>query len=273
MITDKMKLPDLDYFKELPEALVREFRDNGHTLTRGLLNPSEVSAYHDIIVEAAHSYNTEKRKIEDRDTYGKAFLQVMNLWRSDERVRKFVMAKRFGKIAADLMGVSNVRIYHDQALFKEAGGGHTPWHQDQYYWPVDTKNTITMWMPLVDITIDMGMLTFASGSHKKGNVFDFEISDKSESFYTGYVKDQQFIISRANEMKAGDATWHYGYTMHSAPANNSGVMREVMTIIYLADGARITQPKNQWQDADLKTWMMDLPVGSVVDTELNPLVL
>ena len=106
--------------------------------------------------------------MEDRDTYGKAFLQIMNLWARDEKVRKFVMAKRFAKIAADLLGVKNVRIYHDQALFKEPGGGPTPWHQDQYYWPIDTHNTITMWMPLVDINVDMGMLTFASGSHKTG---------------------------------------------------------------------------------------------------------
>ena len=42
-------------------------------------------------------------------------------------------------------------LYHDQALFKEPGGGPTPWHQDQYYWPFDTDKTITMWMPLVEV--------------------------------------------------------------------------------------------------------------------------
>ena len=72
------------------------------------------------------------------------------------------------------MGVENVRIYHDQALFKEPGGGPTPWHQDQYYWPIDNNNTITMWMPLVDIDVDMGMLTFCFGrSFDKGSIFDF----------------------------------------------------------------------------------------------------
>jgi hypothetical protein len=50
-------------------------------------------------------------------------------------------------------------------------------------------------------------------------------------------------------------------------------MREVITIIYLADGAKVTEPQNKFQQADLKTWMMDTPVGSTIDTELNPLVL
>jgi ectoine hydroxylase-related dioxygenase (phytanoyl-CoA dioxygenase family) len=44
------------------------------------------------------------------------------------------------------------QIYHDQALLKESGGGITPRHQDQHYWPLDTADAVTMWMPLVDVT-------------------------------------------------------------------------------------------------------------------------
>ena len=39
--------------------------------------------------------------MDQRDTYGKAFLQTMNLWESDEDVRKFVFARRFARIAAE----------------------------------------------------------------------------------------------------------------------------------------------------------------------------
>lgn len=272
-MTTETKLPDLSHPFAVPESQIEDFRRDGHTLTRGLLSQQEVSAYRNVLVGAAEKYNTEKRKMEDRDTYGKAFLQIMNLWRNDANVKKFVMAKRFAKLAADLLGVENVRIYHDQALFKEPGGGPTPWHQDQYYWPIDTMNTVTMWMPLVDINVDMGMLTFASGSHKKGRIFNFEISDESEKAYADYVSDQDFPITRATEMKAGDATWHYGFTIHNAPGNHSSSMREVMTIIYLADGARVHEPQNSWQKNDLATWMMNTPVGEKIDTELNPLVL
>lgn len=266
-------LPDLNDFKPIPEEQIQQFREEGHTLTPGLLSPGEIAVYHNVISSAALKYNTEKRKLEERDTYGKAFLQIMNLWRHDENVRKLVLSKRLAKVAADLLGVKNVRIYHDQALFKEPGGGPTPWHQDQYYWPIDTHDTITMWMPLVDINVDMGMLTFASGSQKNGSIFDYEISDESESEFDKYVHEKQFKISRANTMKAGDATWHYGFTIHNAPGNNSDIMREVFTIIYIADEAKITQPTNSYQEADLKTWLLSKEVGSPADSELNPLVL
>lgn len=266
-------LPQLDDFKKLPEDNIREFRESGHTLVKQVLSKEEIAAYRPVIVGAADHYNTETRKLQDRDTYGKAFLQIMNLWRNDEDVKKYVLAKRMAKIAADLMGVENVRLYHDQALFKEPGGGPTPWHQDQYYWPIDTNNTVTMWMPLVDIDVDMGMLTFASGSYKEGSVFNFEISDESETAYNNYVKEHNFPISRANTMKAGDATWHRGFTMHQAPGNNSNTRREVMTIIYLADGARVTPYKNEWQKNDHFKWLMGVPIGEVIDSELNPKLL
>src|SRR3569833_1247474 len=227
MATNTAQLPELDDLKKVPADNIQEFAEKGHTLIRGILSSKEIAAYEPVIVGAAERYNTERRKMQDRDTYGKAFLQIMNLWRVDENVKKFVMAKRLGKIAADLMGVENVRIYHDQALFKEPGGGPTPWHQDQYYWPIDTNNTITMWMPLVNIAVDMGMLTFASGSFKNGAVFDFEISDESESAFDEYVAEKKFPVTRAQTMKAGDATFHRGKTKHIAPGNKSDKMREV----------------------------------------------
>lgn len=273
MKTSQIDLPLLNDRKKVDKLHIDEFREKGHTLITGILNKDEVAAYREILVEAANKHNTEKRKMEERDTYGKAFLQIMNLWLADEQVKKFVLAKRFAGIAADLLGVSNVRIYHDQALFKEPGGGPTPWHQDQYYWPIDTHNTITMWMPLVDINVEMGMLTFASGSHKKGRVFNYEISDKSEDEFNNYVKDQQFPVSRATTMNAGDATFHYGYTIHNAPGNHSDTMREVMTIIYVADGARITEPQHKYQENDHKTWLMGKPIGGLIDSELNPILL
>src|SRR5215217_1288476 len=249
-VMSTIKLPELKEQHAISAAQAAAFRENGHVLIPGVLLENEVPLFREVIKSAADQYNTEKRDLEERDTYGKAFLQIMNLWEVDEGVKQYTLAKRLGKIAADLLGVENVRIYHDQALFKEPGGGPTPWHQDQYYWPLDTPNTVTMWMPLIDIDVDMGMLTFATGSHKKGVIFNYEISDESDQEYEKYVKDNDFPIARSATMRAGDATWHYGNTIHSAPGNKSDQMREVMTVIYMAADARVSEPKNQWQVND-----------------------
>lgn len=263
-------LPDLSREYPLRQDQIAGFQANGHILLPGVLNAAEIAAYRPVINDAAYRYNTERRKMEDRDTYGKAFLQIMNLWRRDEQVAQFTLAKRLAGIAARLLGAQSVRLYHDQALYKEAGGGITPWHQDQYYWPVDTPRTITMWMPLIDIAEDMGMLTFASRSHKDGAVGSLAISDESESSLSSYIAGKGYPVARPSHMSAGDASWHYGWTLHSAPGNNSRSTREVMTIIYVADGAKITSPANDFQENDRQTWLAGLEPGSLVDSPLNP---
>jgi ectoine hydroxylase-related dioxygenase (phytanoyl-CoA dioxygenase family) len=211
--------------------------------------------------------------MEERDTYGKAFLQIMNLWVRDEAVKRYVLARRFAKIAAELMGVSGVRLYHDQALFKEAGGGPTPWHQDFYYWPLDSDRSVTMWMPLVDVSEAMGAMTFASGSQRDGYIAALEISDESEDFFENLVKERGYSLTSAGAMAAGDATFHAGATLHSAPGNASDRPREVMTVIYFADGIRIMpEPdnKNRWND--LEAWLPGVKPGELAASPLNPLL-
>jgi ectoine hydroxylase-related dioxygenase (phytanoyl-CoA dioxygenase family) len=267
-----MNAPDLSADYALTKDQINQFQNNGHILLRNLASRDEVNFYRKAILDGVEKLNTERRKMEDRDTYGKAFLQIFNLWRQNDILRKFVLAKRFAHVAAKLMGVDRVRLYHDQALFKEPGGGHTPWHQDQYYWPLDTNNTITMWMPLVDINSDMGIMRFASGTHTLGSVTSKEISDDSESFFDDFVKDNKFNVTGANSMTAGDATFHSGWTLHNAPGNKSPKMREVMTIIYFADKTRVLKPDHDHRKKDHEVWLMSVPPGQLAESELNPLI-
>jgi ectoine hydroxylase-related dioxygenase (phytanoyl-CoA dioxygenase family) len=242
-------------------------------LLRSVATADEIAIFETAIREAGFRHNTENRGIEERDTYGKAFLQTTNLWTRDVAVKKFVFSQRFAQAAADLLGVEKVRIYHDQALFKEPGGGITPWHQDQYYWPLDTDRTITMWMPLVDIDESMGMIRFASGSHMKGSIGSQGISDESQETYDAFVHEQQFEIAKATSMKAGDATFHLGWTIHGAGENRSeSRLREVMTIIYFADGAQVAKPQNENQIADLNAWLGGKEPGTLADGPLNPVL-
>lgn len=267
-----MNAPDLSADYALSKDQIDQYKNNGHILLRNLASTDEVEFYRNAILDGVQKLNTEKRKMEDRDTYGKAFLQIFNLWRQNETLRKFVLAKRFAHVAAKLMGVDRVRLYHDQALFKEPGGGHTPWHQDQYYWPLDTNNTVTMWMPLVDINSDMGIMKFASGTHTLGSVTSKEISDDSEKFFDDYVRNNNYNVQGATAMKAGDATFHAGWTLHNAPGNNSQKMREVMTIIYFADKTRVLEPDHDHRKKDHQVWLMSVPPGQYAESELNPLI-
>ena len=251
---------------------INSFQVDGHILLREVARAEEITFYRPVIQQASYRYSTEKRSLKERDTYGKAFLQITNLWEKDEIVKKFVFAHRFAQIAADLLGVEKVRLYHDQALFKEPNGGRTPWHQDQFYWNLDTDKTITMWMPLVDVSEKMGLMSFAYCSHREKMIENIPISNDSEDFYKEFIRQKGFSVSNPEPMKAGDATFHAGWTIHSAGKNDSERMREAFTIIYFADGARITAPVNEFQKADHERWLKGIEVGALANGGLNPVL-
>jgi hypothetical protein len=263
-------LPDLRGDYSLQREQVDEFRDKGHTCVRSLAKPSEVDDYRPIIEAAVRAHAREARPLEERDTYGKAFLQVPNLWRVDDRVARFVRARRFARVAAELLGAAGVRLYHDQALFKEARGGRTPWHRDQYYWPLDGEQTITMWMPLVDVPLTIGTMTFASGSHRRADLGAHHISDKSDAAFAAAIAALGLPLETHGALAAGDATFHAGWTLHSAPPNPTGALRSVMTVIYFADGLRVVEPGNRGQQLDLALWLPGLRPGDLAASELNP---
>jgi ectoine hydroxylase-related dioxygenase (phytanoyl-CoA dioxygenase family) len=266
-------LPELSDTYPLTSEQTAAYQRDGHILLRGVCTPEEAEAWRAIITRVTYGHNTNTLPMEERTTYAKAFIQVGNLWGKEETVKHFVLARRFAQIAGELMGVDRVRLYHDQALYKEAGGGHTPWHQDQNYWPMDTDKTITMWMPLVDISPEMGTMTFASGSHRKGSLTELLISDESEQEYQRLIAERGFPLAQMPAMRAGDATFHAGWTLHGAPGNASDTDREVMTIIYFADGVRILNPiDSPARQNDFDAIFPGGTPGGPAESALTPLV-
>lgn len=252
-------------------SLTDEQRD-GHILLRGICAPEDIAAYRRVISDAAERHNKEQRALEDRDTYGKAFLQTINLWVNNEDVKKFVFARRFAKIASQLMDVDGVRLYHDQALFKEPGGGPTPWHQDQQYWPLDTDHTITMWMPLVDAAQEMGTMRFASGSHRTGYLGNIPISDKSEETFSRFIEERGYAVAPSGAMRAGDATFHSGWTLHSASGNSASTLRKAMTIIFYEDGTRLSNFDDPSRRSGRDAYFPDRSPSEPAIGELSPLL-
>lgn len=265
-------LPALDEAHPLPEEAVQSFRVDGHVTLRGLASPDEVAAHRPAIVEAGPRGLFDRRPLAERDTYGRAFLQMFNLWTLDARVRAFVHARRFARVAAELMGVEGVRLYHDQALFKEPGGGFTPWHQDQFYWPLATEHTITLWLPLVEVTPEMGPMTFASGSHRLGKLCELAIGDASEAVFSRAVEAHGLACTEAEFFAPGDASFHAGWTLHRAPPNRTERMREVMTIIYFADGTRVGPLDHPNRRFDRDAWLPGCEPGALAASPRNPVL-
>ena len=247
------------------------FRENGFIKLKNVLSSEVIQYMNETISTEVVRLNTQHLPIEERDTYGKAFLQIMNIWTRSATVKEIVFSKRLAKIAADLMGVDGVRMYHDQALFKEPGGGHTPWHADQYYWPLSNDNTVTAWIPLQKTGLELGPVEFSAGSQQLQEGRTLKISDDSEAVIQKKLTLHDFK-KIVEPFDAGEVSFHSGWVFHRAGANKTNTMRKVMTVIYMEKDMRLEEPVNENQQADWDTWCPGAVVGEVIDTPLNPIL-
>jgi ectoine hydroxylase-related dioxygenase (phytanoyl-CoA dioxygenase family) len=257
-------------YKLSPEQIAR-FQRDGYIKLKDVFDLDVLDYYGKEISRLMRELNTNNMPIEQRTTYGKAFLQIMNLWRASNVVKEFVLGKRLGKIASDLLKTEGVRLYHDQALYKEAGGGYTPWHVDQFYWPLATEKTVTAWIPLHAVPLENGPLMFSVGSQQIKIGRDLEISDDSEEKIDAQLKLSNLPVDET-PFDLGEVSFHLGYTFHRAGPNKLPRAREVMTIIYMDSAMRLADPKNKQQKGDWEMWCNSAKIGEVIDTPTNPVI-
>ena len=262
---------DLDTAYALDDRYVEAFREQGFVRLGQVLSSETLAAYGPEISRLTLELTREKRPLAERGTYAQAFLQVTNLWQRSELVREFVFSKRLARLAAELLGTRAVRLYHDQSLYKEPGGGITPAHADQFYWPLASDRTVTAWIPLQDVTEEMGPLGFYAGSHRCDFGRDLHISDESEQRIRAHLEelDYPFVIE---PFTAGDVSFHRGWTFHRALANRSPAPRSVMTVIYMDAEMRLASPTNVAQEVDARTWCPGVAVGEPAASALNPVL-
>ena len=267
--------PSIKAFLQQPYDLAGEqiefYEQNRFIKLKQVLDNETLVFFNDAITQLVNKMNKVDTAIEERSTYGKAFLQLFNLWQENKLVKELVFSKRLARIATDLMRTTGVRIYHDQALFKEGGGGITPWHADQYYWPLETDKTITAWIPLQATPLELGPLEFSAGSHQIVDGRELEIGDESETAIQQKLRvtDFRHVIEPFN---AGEISFHSGWVFHRAGANITDEMRKVMTIIYMDKDMKLKQPENKNQINDWNTWCPGTAVGEIINSPINPVL-
>lgn len=251
----------------LTDAHVARYRRDGYVKLKDVLDPATLRRHAAAIAGIVARRAADLPPLAERGTYGRAFQQISNLWEDHPEARPLVFAPRLGRIAARLMQADGVRLYHDQALFKEPGGGFTPWHADQQYWPLAGDRSVTAWIPLQATPPEMGPLQFAVGSQRCAFGRDLAIGDESEALLApslrGLEKDE-------TPYDLGEVSFHAGWTFHRAGPNATAAMRAVMTVIYIDADMRLAPPANRNQEGDARRWCPGVRPGEVIASRLNP---
>lgn len=196
------------------------------------------------------------------DRYTEQFRQCLNLWEDgnghgcdhNERPRGYrvlrtpydaVFDPRLAATAAALLGVPAVRIWQDQALFKPPGGSPTYAHQDCAYWPMASATCVTAWIPLAPTgsTRATGAMGYVHGSHRADACFFADIARVND--VETLEANERRLLARPEwngapctyvDADPGTVVFHHGRTVHRALPNTSDEVREVFTVVYMADG-------------------------------------
>ncbi len=236
------QLPEISGTYTITSGQVESFLRDGHIKLSRVFTPEEIEAYRHHLGRVVDDNSGEGHAMEQKVAgAGKNWKFVNNLWTLDEAARRFVLSRRLGRIAADLMQVEAVRLFRDQSYFKGPDGANTPWHQDAYFMPLDSEKILTMWIPLTDITPDLAPMNYVTGSNRAGYMGTSNGDDASMDRFEDEVRRKGFEVFNYGAFDVGDVAVHSAWTLHSSRTNTSPRMREAMVIVYFADGARLAE--------------------------------
>jgi ectoine hydroxylase-related dioxygenase (phytanoyl-CoA dioxygenase family) len=249
-----------------PELVARFHRD-GYVVVPDLLTDDELATYGAAVTNAVKERNAgDTIPFEKKSRYQQSFIQCMNLWEDRPEVRPLTFHPRLGQVAAELMGVAAVRLWHDQALYKQAGGRPTDAHQDHPYWPIKETLSCTAWIPFEGSTLASGALGYLPGTHEIGlrkfiNIF---FGEPEDILSLPEVNDIEPVFE---EVPKGSVAFHHGLTVHLAKPNTTDRDRAVHTIIYFPDGSTRGYP-NPHFSVDRG----GIEVGQRIDSDVTPII-
>ena len=247
--------------------LIESFRARGFVVVADLLTVGELDRFGTAVTQAVmERKRADHRSLAEKSRYEQSFIQCQNLWEDHPEVRPLNFHARVAQAAAELLGVERIRVWHDQALYKEPGGRETDAHQDHPYWPIEEPLTVTAWIPFEGSTLESGAMGYVPGSHRSGlrefvNIFGGEPDDLlSRPELAG--ADPVFV-----EVPAGSVAYHHGLTAHLAKPNRTAHPRAVHTVIYFADGCHRRDGKQPHPSVDRP----GIPPGGVIDSDVTPI--
>ena len=163
----------------------------------------------------------------------------------------------------------------------------TPWHQDEPYWSVEGFDTVSFWMPLMDVE-KRSALSFVPGSHRRNKKFrqqDFgELNPDNQMDVNKVVFDSSWepmpdidsdrekynVVSW--EMAAGDCVAFNGRIIHGGSGQlNSGRELQVFNTQWLGIDVKVNF-KSYGMDPDHTDKMRHYGMnsGDAVDGSVYP---
>lgn len=158
--------------------------------------------------------------------------------RNDE-IARFLHQPVLAAIAARLMRSPTARLFSDSLIYKpagdESGTAATGWHRDRAYWSTCTSDSMTTaWVPLYDVPVDGGPLSYLDGSHRWDG-FDHlrSFKDLDLGGFEQRLREQGHDVSITDAaVHRGCVVFHHARTIHASRPNRTDRPRVAFAVHY-----------------------------------------
>jgi ectoine hydroxylase-related dioxygenase (phytanoyl-CoA dioxygenase family) len=260
----------------LPSESVEAFRRDGAAPLRGIVPGRDIAALRQAVASLLARPSPRAKIATAAGDPGLFFEDFCN-WRETPAFRRFVEQGPLAAAAAALMGADEVRFYHDHVLVKEGGTvTPTPWHQDQPYYNIDGRQTVSFWIPLDPVSRET-TLEFLAGSHRGPWRMPRSFAAREAKWFPeGALADLPDIeADRAAfpilgwALEPGDAVAFHMLTLHAAAG--SPTRRRVFSARFI--GEDVTHAPRPWATSpEFPGLAQALPAGAPMDHPLFPVV-
>lgn len=237
----------------LTDEQIAFFHDNGFLALDYLTTPEDVAWMRDI-------YDRLFASRAGRDV-GDQF----DLAGTDEEGKEAVLPQILGpvKYAPELAeGLFRVNTFYicrqllgpetamggDHAILKPARiGSETPWHQDEAYWDEDyLHNSVSIWMPLQEATVENGCMWFMPGTHKLDVQPHRPLGNDPRIHALEMVEEVDMAKAVACPIPAGGCTIHHCRTFHYTGPNRSDGDRRAFIMGCGVPGQKLATPRDHF---------------------------
>ncbi len=230
----------------LDAARVAHFKSQGYLSLDAITTMDEVHwlrRVYDEIVEDERAFRLRYEHTRE-DGFSGIIEQIFMPGRQCQKLLETTYVENARRLAATLLGIDLEQCLYGGMLLiykPPAAGRDTPWHQDEAYWefPTPRCHSLSVWMPLDDVTVDSGCMQFIPGSNAL-DVLRYRKRPGVEPLELDEPVDLRGAV--ACPLSAGGATFHYCRTLHHTASNTSPHRRRALTTIFHGPRTQRLQP-------------------------------
>lgn len=240
-----------------PQQIVH-YHVQGYLSLDAIASPEEVAQireiYDDLFERQVGRENGDQFDLGGSDEQGvKAKLpQILGPSRYAPQLKQMQVYANAQAVAQQLLGLE-AKVTGDHAINKPPLDGiATPWHQDEAYWdPGQLHESMSIWIPLQDVTVEHGCMQFIPRSHRL-DIVEHQSIGGDVRVHGLEVCDPKVKVDDAVAcpLPAGGCTIHSNRTLHYAGPNRMPQPRRALIIMASLPSTPYPAPRRfPWNDA------------------------